>query len=79
MAVQENREGLPDFPGFSKYGVQIQTLLKRMFKMCGYDDNAIDTKPLMELLTVQPTDEEYTKYKDEESALHDVISGKIQL
>lgn len=79
MAIQENREGLPDFPGFSKYGVQIQTLLKCMFKMCGYDDNTIDMKPLMELLTVQPTDEEYIKYRDEGTVLHDVISGKKQL
>lgn len=58
MALKENPEALPNFPGYSKEGVKIQQILERMFNMCNYDDHDIvSLKPLMDILTAHYMDE----------------------
>lgn len=65
MAIKENREGLPGFPGYSEKGVKISNLLEAMFRMCGYDDNAIDSNQLIQLLAVPSTEAEDNETNEE--------------
>ncbi|VVC36926.1 Dpy-30 motif [Cinara cedri] len=58
MALKENREGLPDFPGYSKEGVRIKNILERIFRMYGYDDDIINSNPLMKYLEVHSVNRE---------------------
>lgn len=59
MALKENPEGLPNFPGYSKEGVKIQKILERMFLMYNYDEHEmIKLKPLMDVLTANFIDDE---------------------
>lgn len=58
MALKENPEGLPNFPGYSKEGVKIQKILERMFLMYNYDEyEMIKLKPLMDVLTAHFIDD----------------------
>jgi len=69
MAVAENPEGLPDCPGFSKKGLEIQRLLERVFHSINYgDDNTIfDSNPLLEFLTTYSVDDADEQTSDVES------------
>lgn len=66
MALKENPEGLPNLPGYSKGGVNIQKILDRMFHLYNYDENEImEAKPLMDALIAHYTDEEDTNSEEE--------------
>lgn len=59
MALKENPEGLPNFPGYSKRGVNIPRILNRMFHLYNYDENDItQSKSLMDVLIGHYTDDE---------------------
>ncbi|XP_025190270.1 adenylate kinase 7-like [Melanaphis sacchari] len=67
MALKENPEGLPNFPGYSKEGVKIQKILERMFLMYKYDEHdKIKLKPLMDVLIAHFTDNEDNQNSEEE-------------
>ncbi|XP_060836838.1 adenylate kinase 7-like [Rhopalosiphum padi] len=66
MALKENPEGIPNFPGYSKEGVKIQKILERMFFIYNYDEHDIfKLKPLMDVLTAHFTDDEDTQNNEE--------------
>jgi len=67
MALKENSEGLLNFPGYSKRGMKIQKILERMFSLFNYDENdIINLKPLLDILTAHYTDDEDPQNSEEE-------------
>lgn len=73
MALKENPESLPNSPGYSKEGVQIQRLLEQMFHMFGSDKNIINSKPLITCMPKQIIDDN----GDDESISDEWISPEI--
>lgn len=58
MALKENPEGLPDFPGYSVKGVKVKNIMERMFRMCGYSKDAIESNSLLQLFLVPSTNDD---------------------
>ncbi|XP_015377663.1 PREDICTED: adenylate kinase 7-like, partial [Diuraphis noxia] len=67
MALKENSEGLPSFPGYSKKGVKIKKILEHMFSLYNYDESdTLQSKSLIDVLTAHYTDDEDPQNNEEE-------------
>lgn len=58
MALKENPEGLHGFPAYSVNGVKVKNIMERMFRMCGYSDDAIESNSLLRLFLVPSTSDD---------------------
>lgn len=62
MALKENPEGFPEFPGYSKEGLVVKNILERMFHITkDYNDNDIKSNVLIEMLTAHSTENRRNK------------------